>query len=66
MFYYESPETFARKDTKMSLLKLAVTTQRWDLAAHIIVLAGAKAVLGEKKNAGKPRSGTNRKSKQNH
>jgi hypothetical protein len=46
----------------MGLLQLAVTTVRWDLAAHIIVLAGVKAVLGEKKHAGKRTTPTSRRS----
>lgn len=29
----------------MSLLRLAVNTQRWDLAAHAIVLASARGLL---------------------
>jgi hypothetical protein len=36
----------------MRLLKLAVEKQRWDLAAHTIVLATAKRLNdGEKRNA---------------
>jgi len=35
----------------MGLLKFAVENQRWDLAAHVIVLAAARAVNEEvKKN----------------
>lgn len=35
----------------MKLLKLAIAEQRWDLAAHTIVLASARLLnLGEKPN----------------
>jgi hypothetical protein len=33
----------------MSLLKLAIENQRWDLAAHVIVLAAARSVFEEVK-----------------
>jgi hypothetical protein len=40
----------------MRLLKVAVQKKRWDLAAHTIVLATARALnKGEKPNAGKNR-----------
>ncbi len=43
----------------MRLLRLAVERQKWDLAAHTIVLAAAKYLeSGEKPNAG-----TNKKEK---
>ena len=42
----------------MKLLKLAVEKQRWDLAAHVIVLAAARVVNEEvKKNGGKAKKG---------
>ena len=37
----------------MSLLKFAVDNKRWDLAAHIIVLAAARSVNQEVKVHGK-------------
>jgi hypothetical protein len=38
----------------MRLLRLAVETQRWDLAAHTIVLATARLLRnGDKPDAGK-------------
>ena len=38
----------------MRLLRLAVEKQRWDLAAHTIVLVAAKRLNdGEKRNAGR-------------
>ena len=40
----------------MHLLKRAIKKQQWDLAAHIIVLAAAKAVNGEVKLHGKENS----------
>jgi hypothetical protein len=40
------------KEEKMSLLKLAIENERWDLAAHIIVLAAARAVNEEVKKDG--------------
>jgi hypothetical protein len=44
----------------MRLLKLALETQRWDLAAHTIVLAAAKALKdGDKSNARKRQSKNN-------
>jgi hypothetical protein len=33
----------------MGLLKIAIEKQRWDLAAHVIVLAAARAVNEEVK-----------------
>jgi len=39
----------------MSLLKLAIEKERWDLAAHIIVLAAARSVNEEVKTNGKER-----------
>ena len=40
----------------MRLLRLAVEKQRWDLAAHTIVLATASVLKnGERDNAGKSR-----------
>ena len=33
----------------MGLLKFAIENQRWDLAAHVIVLAAARAVNEEVK-----------------
>ena len=39
----------------MSLLKLAVEKERWDLAAHTIVLAAARALNNGERNAGKKR-----------
>jgi hypothetical protein len=42
----------------MRLLRLAVESQRWDLAAHTIVLATARLLSkGDKENAG----GSNKK-----
>ena len=37
----------------MGLLKFAIENQRWDLAAHVIVLAAARAVNEEVKKNGK-------------
>jgi hypothetical protein len=38
----------------MSVLRLAVDTRRWDLAAHAIVLATIRILIdGERLNAGK-------------
>jgi hypothetical protein len=37
----------------MSLLRLAVEKQRWDLAAHTIVLAAVRAVKRGEPDAGK-------------
>jgi len=42
----------------MSLLRLAVKNQRWDLAAHTIVLATVRAL-----NKGELDAGNNRKKK---
>jgi len=39
----------------MKLLKLAIENQRWELAAHIIVLAAARVVNEEVKQNGKDR-----------
>ena len=39
----------------MSLLKLAVEKGRWDLAAHTIVLAAARALSKGEPNAGRKR-----------
>lgn len=39
----------------MSLLKLAMEKERWDLAAHTIVLAAARALNGGGRNAGSKR-----------
>jgi hypothetical protein len=36
----------------MSLLKFAIENQRWDLVAHVIVLAAARAVNEEVKKDG--------------
>ena len=33
----------------MRLLKLAVEKQRWDLAAHTIILATARTLVGERR-----------------
>jgi hypothetical protein len=42
------------KERVMRLLKVAVEKQRWDLAAHTIVLATARVLnKGGKPNAGK-------------
>ncbi len=43
----------------MRLLRLAVERQKWDLAAHTIVLAAAKYL----ENGEKPNAGTNKKDK---
>lgn len=40
----------------MSLLKIALEKQRWDLAAHTIVLAAARAVNQGASDAGRKRS----------
>lgn len=39
----------------MGLLKLAVSTRRWDLAAHVIILAGVRSLQagGKREKAGK-------------
>lgn len=37
----------------MNLIKLAIDHQRWDLAAHVIILAAARAVNQEVKESGK-------------
>ncbi len=37
----------------MSLLKLAMQQQRWDLAAHTIVLAAVRALNGGGRDAGR-------------
>ena len=34
----------------MGILKLAVATERWDLAAHTIVLAAANIITGGEKH----------------
>jgi hypothetical protein len=39
----------------MSLLKLAVEKERWDLAAHTIVLAAVRALNGGGQHAGRKR-----------
>jgi hypothetical protein len=39
----------------MSLLKLAVEKQRWDLAAHTIVLAAARVLRNGEPDAGNKR-----------
>lgn len=39
----------------MSLLKLAVEKERWDLAAHTIVLAAARVLNKGERNAGRKR-----------
>ena len=45
----------------MRLLRLAVETQRWDLAAHTIVLATARLLRdGDKPNARKSKEKTRR------
>ena len=45
----------------MRLLRLAVETQRWDLAAHTIVLATARLLSnGDKPNAKKSKEQTRR------
>ncbi len=45
----------------MRLLRLAVETQRWDLAAHTIVLATARLLRnGDKPNASKSKEKTRR------
>ena len=36
----------------MGLLKFAIEKQRWDLAAHVIVLAAARSVFEEVKKDG--------------
>lgn len=41
----------------MRLLKLAVETKRWDLAAHVIVLATARVL----QNGGKPDANNKKK-----
>ena len=41
----------------MKLLRLAINTQRWDLAAHTIVLATATVL----KNGGRPNAHTKKK-----
>ncbi len=44
------------KEKDMRLLRLAVEKQRWDLAAHTIVLATARALRnGDKAHASKSR-----------
>jgi hypothetical protein len=40
----------------MNLLKIAIEKQRWDLAAHVIVLAAARVVNREVKLHGKENS----------
>jgi hypothetical protein len=40
----------------MNLLKVAIEKQRWDLAAHVIVLAAARVVNREVKLHGKENS----------
>jgi hypothetical protein len=40
----------------MNLLKIAIEKQRWDLAAHVIVLAAARVVNREAKLHGKENS----------
>ncbi len=47
----------------MSLLKLAIEKQRWDLAAHIIVLAAARAVNEEVKINGRENQKKERRTK---
>lgn len=37
----------------MGILKFAVKNERWDLAAHVIVLAAARVVNEEVKNGGR-------------
>ena len=39
----------------MTLMELAIKNERWDLAAHIIVLAAARVVNEEVKKNGKER-----------
>jgi len=39
----------------MSLMEFAIKNERWDLAAHIIVLAAARAANEEVKEDGKGR-----------
>jgi hypothetical protein len=47
----------------MRLLKIAIEKQRWDLAAHIIVLAAARVVNEEVKIDGKENRKKERRSK---
>jgi hypothetical protein len=47
----------------MRLLKLAVEKQRWDLAAHTIVLATARRLNGGEKPNAKGRKAEKRRSK---
>ena len=47
----------------MRLLKLAVRKQRWDLAAHTIVLATARHLNGGEKPNAKGRKAEKRRSK---
>ena len=49
----------------MRILKLAVKSQRWDLAAHTIVLATAKRLkIGEKVNGSEKEKETRRSKRQ--
>jgi hypothetical protein len=55
---YHKKAGVSRKGQDMRLLRLAVESQRWDLAAHTIVLATARLLSkGDKENAG----GSNKK-----
>ncbi len=47
MCYYKAD--VCRKGKDMRLLRLAVESQRWDLAAHTIVLATARLLSNEDK-----------------
>jgi len=47
----------------MRLLKFAVAQQRWDLAAHVIVLAAAQALDEEVKSNGGKRKTSKRRAK---
>ena len=47
----------------MGLLKIAIEKQRWDLAAHVIVLAAARVVNREVKSHGKENSKKSGRSK---
>jgi hypothetical protein len=49
--------SFAGKGGAMRLLRLAVEIQRWDLAAHTIVLASARVIKnGERPDGGKTKT----------
>ena len=51
MCYYAATEITAR-ECCMRLLRLAIETQRWELAAHVLILGTIKA---RQKGNGKPK-----------